>query len=157
MALEQELIILHYEQSIERVKDLRKLSEEQWRRPIDENKWTIAEIIGHFIPWDEFVLTARLPYFFQEGSLPKGPDVQQINNEAASKSRNQTKDKTIEEFIEIRRRLINALNDLDEERWQQVFYIGTSELTLYKYLSNMREHDDHHFEQIRYALQERPN
>jgi len=152
MSAEKETIILHYDKSIKWVADLKKLSEELWRRPIEENKWSSAEIIGHLIPWDEFVLTSRLPYFFQEGSLPKGPEVQQINNEAANESRNKTKEETIEKFIVVRRELINTLNNIEDEKWQQTFYIGNTELTLYRYFSNMVEHDEHHFEQIKNAV-----
>ena len=152
MNKEKDKIISHYEKSIEFVTDLRKLSEVQWRKPIQENKWSIAEIIGHLIPWDEFLLESRLPCFFQEKNLPKGPDVQKLNDEASRKSRVQTKEETIDRFIEIRTKLMNELINIEEEKWGQIFYIGNTELSFFQYFSNMLQHDEHHFTQIQSSM-----
>lgn len=154
MNKEKDTIISHYEKSIEFVVALRKLSDMQWRKPIKENKWSIAEAIGHLTPWDEFVLASRLPYFFQKENLPKGPDIQELNDEAARKSRVKTKEETINRFIEIRTKLVNTLTDIEEEKWQQTFYIGNTELSLFRYFLNMVEHDEHHFSQIQSAIDE---
>ncbi len=153
--LGKDTIITHYEKSIEFALGLGNLSEVQWRKPIKENKWSIAEIIGHFIPLDEFILESRLPYFFRSENLPKGPDVQELNDESTRKSSVQAKEETIERFIEIRRKLITELTVLEDEKWRQTFYIGKTELSLYRYFSNMLEHDDHHFAQINSANDER--
>lgn len=151
---EKDIIISHYKKSIEFVVGLRDLSEVQWRKPIKQNKWSIAEIISHFIPWDEFVLESRLPYFFQKENLSKGPNVQDLNDEAAKKSRVQTKEETIERFLEIRKKLIHELLAIEEETWRQTFFIGNIELSLYQYFSNLLEHDKHHFSQIQSATDE---
>ncbi|MGX9135003.1 hypothetical protein ACWV26_11595 [Rummeliibacillus sp. JY-2-4R] len=55
----KEEIIKHQLDSIEFVKSLNALSEKEWRTQIEYGKWTVAEIIGHFKPWDEFVLHKR--------------------------------------------------------------------------------------------------
>ncbi|WP_419893827.1 hypothetical protein [Oceanobacillus kimchii] len=77
-------IMNHHLNSIEFVKSLASLSEIEWRTQIEEGKWTIAEIIGHFKPWDEFVIKNRLPYIFSDIELPKGPDTEKTNSESAS-------------------------------------------------------------------------
>ncbi|GEM_PF-2957185 len=64
MLRDKKSIIKHYEQSLIWVKDLRNLSEEQWRKPIESGKWSVAEMIGHLTPWDTFVLEHRIPYLF---------------------------------------------------------------------------------------------
>jgi len=129
-----------------------ELSEKQWRTPIDEDKWTIAEVIGHLIPWDEFVLYQRIPYLFTEISLPKSPDTEEINTEAAKDSQIQSKEQIINKFIVSRRSLINAINNLADELWLEDFIIGNSTLTLFNYFSGLIEHDEHHFAQIQKAL-----
>ncbi|WP_029425025.1 hypothetical protein [Alkalibacillus haloalkaliphilus] len=49
-------ILDHHLNAIEFAESLYSLSEKQWRTQIKEDKWTIAEIMGHFKPWDEFVI-----------------------------------------------------------------------------------------------------
>ncbi|WP_066295575.1 DinB family protein [Bacillus sp. FJAT-29937] len=141
-------ICSHYETTIDRVKKYYSLSEDKWRMPIEEGKWTIAEVIGHLIPWDEFILKQRIPYFFQDNQLPKGPDAEIVNNQAAAKSRERSKEETINKFISVREDLIGALKNFEDSLWEQEFTIGDSKLSLYSYFSGMAKHDIHHFEQI---------
>ena len=141
-------IISHYEKSIVFVESLVNLTEEQWRTPIAPGKWTVAEVIGHLTPWDVFVLNQRLPFLFTEGSLPKGPDVGEMNASAARNSRAQSREETIANFISQRHQLIDVLYEIVDEQWQQPFTIGTSDLTLYSYFASLVDHDLHHFSQI---------
>ncbi|OXS72855.1 hypothetical protein B1B04_14640 [Lysinibacillus sp. KCTC 33748] len=145
-------IISHYERSIVFVKSLAGITEEQWRTPIEPRKWAVAEVIGHLTPWDEFVLNQRLPFLFTEESLPKGPDVGEMNASAARNSRARSKDETIANFIHQRHQLIDALYEIVDEQWQQPFTIGASELTLYSYFASLVDHDLHHFSQIQTVL-----
>jgi len=141
-------IISHYEKSIVFVESLVNITEEQWRTPIEPGKWTVAEVIGHLTPWDEFVLNQRLPFLFTKESLPKGPDVGEMNASAARNSRAQSKGETIANFINQRHQLIDALYPIVDQQWQQPFTIGASELTLHRYLASLVDHDLHHFSQI---------
>jgi uncharacterized protein (TIGR03083 family) len=141
-------IIFHYEKSIVLVESLANITEEQWRTPLGPGKWTVAEVIGHLTPWDEFVVNQRLPFLFTEEGLPKGPDVEEMNANAAKSSRAQSKEETIADFINQRQRLIDALYQIVDEQWRQPFAIGASELTLYGYFASLVDHDLHHFSQI---------
>lgn len=145
-------IISHYERSIVFVESLADITEEQWRTPIEPGKWSVAEIIGHLTPWDAFVLNQRLPFLFTKESLPKGPDVEEMNTNAARNSRAQSKEETIADFIRQRRQLIDALYQIVDQQWQQPFTIGASELTLHRYFASLVEHDLHHFSQVRKYL-----
>ncbi|WP_147803864.1 DinB family protein [Alkalicoccus halolimnae] len=142
-------ILDHQIKSIEFVKSLHSISEDQWRTPVKEGKWTIAEIIGHFKPWDEFVMKHRLPYLFSAGELPKGPDAQKINVESAAVSRIKSKQETLDTFIITREKLYGELLQIPDELWEREFSIGTSKLNLYDYLRGLAAHDCHHFEQIK--------
>lgn len=145
-------IISHYERSIVFVESLADITEEQWRTPIEPGKWSVAEIIGHLTPWDAFVLNQRLPFLFTKESLPKGPDVEEMNTNAARNSRAQSKEETIADFIHQRRQLIDALYQIVDQQWQQPFTIGASELTLHRYFASLVDHDLHHFSQVREFL-----
>jgi len=141
-------IIKHYEKSLHEVKALRNLSEEQWRMPIEDGKWSVAEVIGHLTPWDKFVLEHRIPYLFTNTYLPKGPDIEHMNAMAAKKSREKHLEETITEFVLVRSQLLQAIQQLTDEQWQQPLNIGQSKLTIADYFVGLIDHDLHHFSQI---------
>lgn len=143
---------MHYEKSILRLEHLLDVTEQQWRMPIQQGKWTVAEVIGHLIPWDQFVLNERLPFLFSNNQLLKGPNVEQMNAQSASSSRLQSKEQIVQTLLKYRRLLLQALHGLPDEQWQQSFKIGCSELTLYSYFAGLVEHDQHHFLQVQKVL-----
>ncbi|WP_171051854.1 DinB family protein [Alteribacter natronophilus] len=145
-------ILVHYEQSIEFADSLRSLSEDEWRTPIAKGKWTVAEVVGHFIPWDRFVLHQRLPYFFSTDQLPKGPDAEETNHRAAAKAREESRQSTIDTFVSVRTALCEAIEEIPEEKWERNFTIGKTTLSLSEYFKGLKEHDEHHFAQIDIAL-----
>ena len=152
MYYDKHQIISHYEKSIVFVDSLVNITEEQWRMPVGQGKWTVAEVIGHLPPWDDFVLKQRLPFLFTKGSLPKGPDVVEMNVSSARNSRALNKKEMIANFINQRQQLIDALDQIVDQQWQQPFTIGASELTLHSYFASLVDHDLHHFSQIQKVL-----
>ena len=148
MEKEKKRVIQHYSHSIERAEQWRLLSNKEWRTPIAEGKWTIAEVVGHFAPWDEFVRLKRIPYFLSRGPMPKSLDVEQTNRKSALISQSRSQEDIIEGFINGRRKLIAALEQMEDEQWQRVFLFNQKELTLSAYFQGLLEHDMHHFRQI---------
>lgn len=145
-------IIKHYEASTVWVESLRKLPEEKWRIQIDKGKWTIAEVIGHLIPWDQFVLKQRIPYLLKATQMPPSPETEIVNQEAAKESRNRSKEETIELFIVIRKSLIKELYGLPDELWTQEIFNRKNKISLINYFLGLVEHDNHHFRQIQRVL-----
>ncbi|KZE37255.1 hypothetical protein AV656_11850 [Bhargavaea cecembensis] len=146
-------IVWHNEESVRFMQSLSQLNEEEWRLPIGPDKWTIAEVAGHFASWDRFILEHRLPYFLGDAPFPAGPDADELNAHSARESRRRSRDETIDEFVSVRRQLIGALRDLPAGDWSREFQIGDSRITLGQYFGGMIEHDLHHFRQIRQVLQ----
>lgn len=142
-------IIKHHQYAIEFVRSLNNLREEQWRMKKEEGKWTVAEIIGHLIPWDEFVLNNRLPYLFSIQELPIGPDVKTLNATSAGKAREQEKKVIINDFISVRSELLQKIEGIPDLRWKEEITIGQTMLNLYDYFKGLAEHDLHHFNQIK--------
>ena len=145
-------ILLHYEESINWVNSLVNLSEEKWRTQIESGKWTIAEVIGHLIPWDEFVLKQRIPYLIKSTPIPTSPRAETVNQQAAQASRNRLKDETIHLFMDNRKNLIRSLYDLPDELWTRELLIGRNKLLLIDYFAGLAKHDQHHFRQIQRVL-----
>lgn len=146
--MHKELVLAHYQKTITWVGNLENVTEKEWRTPIENDKWTVAEIVGHFKPWDEFVLCQRLPYLFQNKKLLKAPDNEVMNKESAAFSREHAKETIITEFIVSRKKLMKAINDLPDNLWEKEFYVGRNKHTLFSYFEALKEHDLHHFVQI---------
>lgn len=144
----KEQILMHLESSIECAKKLMSLTEAQWRMPIAKEKWSIAEVIGHFAAWDRFLLEERIPLFFSKGALLPAPNENVLNEKSASESRTMTKEEIIAKFVAARRSLVIAVNNLDDELWEKSFKVGRKSMTLHKYFMGLIEHDEHHFKQV---------
>lgn len=145
-------ILFHLAESVTFIKNLEGLSEDKWRAQIAENKWTVAEVVGHLIPWDEFLLNNRIPYLFSNDSLPAGPNEHEVNSKAALESRNSSKEDIIEKFIMVRLKLQEAITDLNDELWNNEIEIGSTKISLFDYLQGFAQHDEHHFHQIKKVI-----
>ncbi|WP_194165530.1 DinB family protein [Oceanobacillus sp. CFH 90083] len=147
-------IMQHHMNAIKFVRALHALSEDQWRTPVEKGKWTVAEVIGHLIPWDEFVLYKRMPYLFSDDKLPKGSGTDATNTMAASKAREQDKEIIIDKFILVRSNLLQAMDNIPPARWHDEVVIGETRLNLSDYFNGLVKHDVHHFEQVKAVIQQ---
>lgn len=145
MTLNKESIIDHYEHSIEWV---RSLTDDEWRSAIVDGKWSIAEIIAHFVPWDEFILHDRLKEFWNDRPLPQAPDAHEMNQQSAERARQEERSETIGRFIAVRTELLQEMKKIEPSRWNKPFFIGQTKLTLLSYFQGLIEHDIHHMKQI---------
>ena len=110
MTLNKESIIDHYEHTLEWVQSLTEVTDqEEWRSAIADGKWSIAEIISHFVPWDEFILHDRLKEFWNNRPLPQAPDVHEMNPMSAERARKEERSETIERFIAVRTELLQEM------------------------------------------------
>jgi len=145
----KEEILFHIQRSIEYVESLRNLSEEEWRQPIDDEKWSIAEMIAHFQPWDELMMEKRIPYFFTRGTLPKlSISENEINNEAAFFGRTRPKEEVIERFIMTRKKLLETILEIEEADWEKNVLIAGKSMTIYEYFLTLAAYDEKCFKQI---------
>ncbi|MGR3762793.1 DinB family protein [Rossellomorea sp. NS-SX7] len=149
---ERDKLFLHHQEMMGWVESLSSTSKEDWLRPIEENKWSIAEIISHFAPWDDFVVSSRLPYLGSSEPLPSAPDPQILNNQAATQARSSEQSTVIRSFIDSRKQLIVSLQGISDEGWGQTIKPGKKEMSLADYLEGLANHDLHHKQQIEKAL-----
>ncbi|MEH7732622.1 DinB family protein [Bacillus pumilus] len=150
--MSKDTVIKHYEHTLEWVQSLTELTDKEWRRAIADGKWSIAEIIAHFVPWDEFILHDRLKEFWNDRALCKAPDVHEMNIQSAERARHEERSETIGRFIAIRTELLQEMKKIEASRWNTSFLIGQTELTLSSYFQGLIKHDLHHMEQVKQAL-----
>lgn len=152
MLREKSEIIGHHQNFLLLLQRMKTLDESLLRKPIGERKWSIIEIVGHFYPWDEFVLQHRIPYILAGKSLPKAPSAEDVNIHSSFIARTETIGKTFEKCIRIREDLLNQLDQIPEEQWLIKLQIEDSTLTLYEYLKGLMEHDIHHINELKFTL-----
>ncbi|MEV9653046.1 MULTISPECIES: DinB family protein [Bacillus] len=150
--MNKDTVIKHYEHTLEWVQSLTEVTEEEWRSAIADGKWSIAEIIAHFVPWDEFILHDRLKEFWNNKALPQAPDVHEMNQQSAERARKEERSETIGRFIAVRTELLQEMKKIETSRWTTPFLIGQTELTLLSYFQGLIKHDLHHMEQIKKVL-----
>ena len=149
---ERSKILEHHQNFIIFIKNLSNFGEQLLRKPIDEGKWSVIEIIGHFYAWDEFVLQYRIPYLFKRADLPKGPNTKDLNIQSALLARTEDIETTLKKCIRIRNELFSQLSKIPNDNWLIELQINQLKLTLYEYLKGLMEHDVHHIKQIKSAL-----
>ena len=149
MLKEKSEILAHHQNFITFIHSLKSIDENLLRKPIGEGKWSIIEIVGHFYPWDEFVLMQRMPYLFTGEHLPKAPSIDGLNDQSSLHARTEAVENTLEKCIYIRKDLLSQLKQIPEDDWLIPIQINQSTLTFYEYLKGLMEHDLHHINQIK--------
>lgn len=77
-------VIMQYNSLVNWLQELKRMPEEYWLEPIQEDKWSTGEIIAHIKAWDVFVWDERFSYFLKSSNTPpKKGDVEEINRNAA--------------------------------------------------------------------------
>ena len=145
-------IVAHHQNFIIFMQRLKTLDEQLLRKPIAEGKWSVIEIVGHFYPWDEFVLQQRIPYLFTDEHLPKAPSINELNSQSSLLARTEAVEYTLEKCIHIRQELLSQLMQIPEDDWLIPIQINQSTLTFYEYLKGLMQHDQHHINQIKSTI-----
>ncbi|PLR92858.1 DinB family protein [Bacillus sp. T33-2] len=137
---------------------LKSLSEDVWFKPLKDGSWGTADVISHFISWDQFIIDYRISYLLKDESFPSVPvDVEEMNKKASDYARaGILKDDLIDEFVSVRERLVSHLEQIPDALFDQPCP-GKEHLTVKEYFSGMIEHDQKHKEQIDSFLKEQIN
>ncbi|PLS03120.1 DinB family protein [Neobacillus cucumis] len=129
---------------------LKELTDEVWFSCFSEGSWGIADVISHFISWDQFLLNYRLPAIIHgEEFLEVQVDVETINAKASQYARSGiSKFDLIEKCMAKRNELVSQVESIPAEKFAEQFIFGRTRLTLKEYFSDFIDHDKHHMDQI---------
>ncbi|ENH97007.1 hypothetical protein J416_08017 [Gracilibacillus halophilus YIM-C55.5] len=150
MNQQKETVIENCHHTLEWIENLHNISEEKWRKPIAKGKWTVAEVVGHFIYWDQYFIN-RIPEIIDESTLTQ-VDIESVNQEASRESKTKSKEEIFERFHQVREELIQLLQSLDDDLWDQEFHTNNGQYTLYGDLKRLINHDQHHIKQLEHVI-----
>lgn len=140
----REEIIEHQKQFLNFIHELSNLDEQVLRKPMQEGKWSIIEVIGHFQPWDQFVIEKRLPYISSNEEFPPSPKAEEMNVGAALGAKSNPIQVTIEHFVTTRVHLIDLLSNLPEKVWNYPIHLNQRAISFSDYVKGLMAHDLHH-------------
>jgi DinB superfamily len=140
--IEEKATLIGWVQSLEQMED------QLWFLPFREGSWGTADVVSHFITWDRFVISRRMPVLMSKGELPSEKiNADAMNMEARNYARSGiSKQKLISEFAEAREELLSLLEKLEPERFQEL-YPGR-DITIGQYFAGLIEHDHKHKKEI---------
>jgi len=132
------------------VLSLMELDDQLWFQSFSEGKWATADVISHFITWDNFFLEHRIPYIQQNIPFPQMDiNTEAMNRDASKYARSGiSKQEVIKEFIEARSKVIQWLEELPEDAYMRMLHIGKNEIELISYFQSHHHHDITHKKQI---------
>ncbi|EJQ45031.1 hypothetical protein IEE_02512 [Bacillus cereus BAG5X1-1] len=135
---------------IEWCQTLNGISEDKWFQPFKKGSWAIADVISHFIVWDEFLMKYRIPYFISGQSVPNVPtDVEEMNKGAIKYARSGiSKEELIDQFSFTRKQLVDQINQISARNFKDDYQFGTKRVRLNDYFSSLIQHDLKHKEEI---------
>lgn len=129
---------------------LKGVSDDIWFQPFKNGSWGIADVVSHFIIWDDFVMKYRIPYFVSTQSVPHFPtDVEEMNKSAIIYARSGiSREELINQFSYIRKQLVDEIERIPADNFYNDFQIGTKKVKLNHYFSSLIQHDLKHKEEI---------
>ncbi|MGG1676445.1 DinB family protein [Neobacillus sp. NRS-1170] len=147
--MKKEIIIKEKMSLMEWSNTLRNLPEDLWFKPFREGAWGIADVISHFISWDQFVMKNRIVFLLGNEDFPKLTiDADEINKQASNYARSGiSQEELINEFIGTRKDLVTLLEKIPTEKFDQK-YPGKEDMTLNDYFLGLIDHDLKHKQQI---------
>jgi hypothetical protein len=147
--MQKDQIIDHHESFKVWLEELKLINEQEWLKPMEEGKWSIAANVSHMIKWDQYSLREILPIVSEGAELPPFPDFQEFNSEAEEYAHGVVKQRAlIQEGIKTRDEIITYVKSLSEDDFGQAFKVGDQSFTLEEFFEDFIGHDKHHQEQI---------
>ncbi len=132
-----------FEEMADWASHLTSIPDDLWLLPMEEGKWSIAEVISHLYLWDRFIHEERLMKL-SESEFTK-PDPISTNQKASEFGKSGIrKEELLTLYIDSRRQLCHAIRSLGDDISVRPLKIGKTVISLPDYVSGMVEHDEHH-------------
>ncbi|MFJ8455516.1 DinB family protein [Bacillus paramycoides] len=148
--MEKERILEEKLSLIEWCQTLNGISDDIWFQSFKKGSWGTADVISHFIVWDEFLMKYRMLYFIGSPYVPDvSTDVEEMNKSAMKYARfDISKEDLIDQFISTRKQLVDQINQIPARNFNDDYQFGTKRVRLNDYFSSLIQHDLKHKEEI---------
>ncbi|MFC5700374.1 DinB family protein [Cohnella faecalis] len=125
-----------------------------WNKPIAEGKASVAEIIGHLLNWDNYLIETVIPTVKNGGGM-EFPDFDTFNKAGYAYVKNKPRSLILQEFNSAREKLsemlLNSLEFIDKPTTSNGVSVcphtGRPYSLIY-IIEEFIEHDEHHKSQI---------
>lgn len=152
-------VIQEFASYTEWLKTLEKLSESDWNKQSDSEKWSIKQIVLLIAHWDNHLLNVIIPSV-KNGEGMIFPDFDSFNARATKRAEKLTGETVLKESINSRRTLVTMLDSLSEEALTyKTTANGVSHnppqgvpYSLHVIIEEFIEHDRHHMKQVESIL-----
>ncbi|CAH2463932.1 DinB family [Bacillus mycoides KBAB4] len=148
--MEKERILEEKLSLIDWCQTLKCVTNDVWFDSFRKGSWGIADVISHFIVWDEFLMKYRISYFTSGQSVPNVPtDVEEMNKSAIKYARSGiSKEGLIDQFSFTRKQFVDQMNQISAQNFKDDYQFGTKRVRLNDYFSSLIQHDLKHKEEI---------
>ncbi|WP_255446636.1 DinB family protein [Bacillus sp. SH5-2] len=142
--LEEKLNVIEWSQTLKGVPD------DIWFQSFKNGSWASADVISHFIVWDEFVMKYRIPYFLSAQLIPHVPtDVEEMNTGAIRYARSGiSKEGLLDQFSFTRKQLVDQIERIPTPYFYNDYQFDTKKVRLNNYFASLIKHDLKHKEYI---------
>lgn len=128
--------------------EMKSQPEKLLTEPVEANKWSIREIVGHLFYWDKFNLEVMVPKMADGAVLPPFPDLDAHNAEGIQYiNKFSSAEEVIDAFIETRKEFAAKMDSLHPEMSFQIEGESVS-FTPASFADIFIEHDQHHLRQM---------
>ncbi|GLI05002.1 hypothetical protein YDYSG_10320 [Paenibacillus tyrfis] len=134
--------------------EIRSVDEQTWDKPMAPGKWTMKEVVGHLLLWDQYFYESAVGKIAEGKPLTlKQLDFDTFNARAAQYGRDQSGEKLVEELVLWRSRITDTLEGLPETEFRRSFPdLDGKPFVISEYIPDFVWHDRHHMKQIREFL-----
>ena len=138
---------------------MNQINDEAWSKSYSEGKATVAEIVGHLMGWDKYVIEQVIPSVVR-GDGMQFPDFDTYNKQSYEYTKSRSRETILSEFISTRNELCVMLSMLTNEQLCGSTTIGGSThdahtgkaFSLLFLIEEFTEHDHHHKKQLETIL-----
>ncbi|WP_051250761.1 GNAT family N-acetyltransferase [Paenibacillus harenae] len=136
------------------VTDLGRYGDWLWNQSIAAGKWSVREVVGHILKWDEYFLEGAVAKVGIGQSLTlKHIDYDEFNREAAAYGKEAASGELVNQAVRMRTMIISELSGLTEEQYTAAYKDADGNLfEAAQYIKDFIWHDRHHIGQIRSLL-----
>lgn len=146
--------VKQFESWIDFIESIRGISEQKQLTPLAEGKWAVRDVIAHMVKWDEFFWEHAIRPISEHKPLTyHSLDYNAFNQEAMRICREMEWQQLLNETVEIRRTLAQAVKGIGESQYEDVHHDADGKpFTILAYLEDFIHHDAHHRRQIENVL-----